>query len=42
MSKDMAKNNFPKTPTNFSVRPERVEGWVEKFQDGEASRSCFD
>jgi hypothetical protein len=39
----MAKNNLPVwCRENFSVRPELVEGWTEKFSSGAASPSCFD
>jgi hypothetical protein len=38
----MVTNNFPLwRRENFSVRPEPVEGWMEKFQLGASSRSCF-
>jgi hypothetical protein len=39
----MAKNNLPIwCRENFSVRPELVEGWTEKFHSVAASHSCFD
>jgi|CXWL01.1.fsa_nt_gi hypothetical protein len=39
----MAKNNLPTSyRENFSVRPELVEGWTEKFHPAAANRLCFD
>jgi hypothetical protein len=39
----MAKNNLLIwCRENFSVRPELVEGWTEKFHFVAASHSCFD
>jgi hypothetical protein len=39
----MAKNNLSIwCRENFSVRPEPVEGWTEKFHSVAASHSCFD